>query len=143
MSGAWIAVACRAHVRRGVELGIMQVCHGKAGPVRRIKAGDRVACYSPTETMTGGEKVQAFTALGHVLDDEVYQVDMGGGFRPFRRRVRYVEAGPVPIRLLLDRPGFALAGRGWGARLRYGLLAIDAASMNMIAAAMGAAGGDR
>jgi hypothetical protein len=135
--GAWIAVACRAHVRRGMELGIMQVCHGKAGPLRRIKAGDRVAYYSPTETVASGEKVQSFTALGQALDDQVYQVDMGGGFRPFRRRVRYLETQPIPVRLLLDRPGFALAGRSWGAKLRYGLLAIDAASMDMLAEEMG------
>ncbi|MBV8537552.1 MAG: EVE domain-containing protein [Alphaproteobacteria bacterium] len=136
MTAAWVAVACRAHVRRGVELGIMQVCHGKAGPLRRIKCGDRVAYYSPTETMAGGEKVQGFTALGHALDDEVYQVDMGGGFRPFRRRVRYLAAELVPIRFLLDRPGFALAGRGWGAKFRTGLVSIDGASMDMIAQAM-------
>ena len=138
MSGNWIAVACREHVRRGVALGIMQVCHGKAGPLRRIAAGDRVVYYSPTETRASGAPVQSFTAIGVVSDDDIYQVDMGGGFRPFRRRVRYLEAGPAPICRLLGRPGFALAGRAWGARLRYGLLTIDGTSMDMIAAAMGA-----
>jgi hypothetical protein len=134
----WIAVACAEHVRRGVALGIMQVCHGKAGPLRRIAPGDRVAYYSPGETLGGRAHLRSFTALGVVLPGDVYQVDMGGGFRPFRRAVRYWDARPAPIRPLLAQPGFALAGAGWGARLRFGLLRIDAASLDAIAEAMGA-----
>jgi hypothetical protein len=72
-----------------------------------------------------------------VLDDAIEQVDMGQGFRPFRRAVRYFDARPAPIRPLLDQPGFALSGPGWGARLRFGLLNIDPASMDAIAKAMG------
>jgi hypothetical protein len=140
MTRAWIAVACAAHVRRGVELGIMQVCHGKSGPLRRLKPGDRVAYYSPTERFRGSDRLQCFTAFGWVLDGAIEQVDMGGGFRPHRRPVRWLEARPAPIRPLLDVPGFALSGPGWGARLRYGLVAIDPESMDLIAAAMGIGG---
>ena len=132
----WIAVACAAHVRRGVDAGVMQVCHGKAAPLRRLAPGDRIAYYSPTETLGGRNRVQGFTAFGVVVGD-VTQVEMEGGFRPFRRAVRYCEARPAPIHPLLEQPGFALAGPGWGARLRFGLLATDAASMDMIGTAMG------
>jgi len=138
VSGSWIAVACAEHVRRGMALGIMQVSHGKAGPLCRLAPGDRVAYYSPSETLGGGDRLQSFTAIGVVLGGEIYQADMGGGFRPFQRAVRYLKARPVPIRPLLERPGFALAGKGWGARLRFGLLRIDEPSMDAIAAAMGA-----
>ena len=137
-SGNWIAVACAKHVRRGVKLGIMQVGHGKEAPLRRIAPGDRVAYYSPSETLGGKDKLQCFTAIGVVLPGEIYQADMGGGFRPFRRDVRYFKATPAPIRPLLERPGFALGGKDWGARLRYGLIRIDSSSMDAIAAAMGA-----
>jgi hypothetical protein len=137
MKRAWIAVACAGHVRRGVELGVMQVCHGQAGPLRRLNAGDRVAYYSPSDRLRSGERLQSFTAFGVVLDSGIEQVDMGGGFRPFRRAVRWLASRPAPIRPLLDRPGFALSGPRWGARLRYGLLEIDDASMAMIAATMG------
>ena len=135
----WIAVACAEHVRRGVERGIMQVCHSKAAPLRRIAPGDRVAYYSPTEAFGGSGRLQCFTAFGIVAEGEIVQADQGGGFQPFRRPVRYRAARPVPIRRLLGQPGFALAGPGWGARLRFGLLAVDAASMDMTAAAMGVA----
>jgi EVE domain len=136
MSENWIAVACAEHVRRGIKLGIMQVGHGKGPPLRRIAPGDRIAYYSPTETLGGKDKLQCFTAIGIVLPGEVYQADMGGGFRPFRRDVRYFKAEPAPIRPLLDRPGFALSPTNWGARLRFGLVRIDPASMDAIADAM-------
>ncbi|MBL8696968.1 MAG: EVE domain-containing protein [Alphaproteobacteria bacterium] len=136
----WIAVACAEHVARGVAGGFMQVCHGKAAPLRRLRPGDRVAYYSPTRDMGEGPRLQSFTAIGVVLDDVITQIDMGGGFRPFRRAVRFArEARPAAIAALQAAPGFALAGPGWGARLRYGLLAIDAASMDLVAAAMGLA----
>ena len=35
---------------------------------------------------------------------EPYRFDMGGGFVPYRRDVRYVSAQPAPIAPLLDQP---------------------------------------
>jgi len=131
-------VACAEHARRGVALGIMQVGHGKAAPLRRLAPGDCVVYYAPAETLGGRDGLQCFVAIGRVCDGEVYQADMGGGFCPFRRAVRYFKASPASIRPLLDRAGFALTGKNWGARLRFGLLEIDEASMDAIAAAMGA-----
>lgn len=64
MGSNWIAVACAAHVRRGRSEGFMQVCHGKAAPLRRIRPGDGVVYYSPTTALGGGEPLQAFTAIG-------------------------------------------------------------------------------
>jgi hypothetical protein len=137
-SRSWIAVACAEHVRRGMALGIMQVGHGQAAPLRRLASGDRVVYYAPSESFGGRDRLQSFVALAIVSSGPVYQVDMGDGFRPFRRAVRYLDTRAAPIRPLLDRPGFALSGASWGARLRFGLLRIDAASMDMIADAMGA-----
>lgn len=39
----------------------MQVCHGKAAPLRRVKPGDRVVYYSPTLEFRSKSKLQAFT----------------------------------------------------------------------------------
>lgn len=39
MSNNWIAVASAEHVRIGRAGGFMQVCHGKATPLRRVKPG--------------------------------------------------------------------------------------------------------
>ncbi|MFI4997730.1 MAG: EVE domain-containing protein, partial [Hyphomicrobiales bacterium] len=77
MSGNWIAVASAEHVGRGRAAGFMQVCHGKAAPLRRIRPGDRVAYYSPTTEFRGTDRLQAFTAIGIVREGEPYRVDMG------------------------------------------------------------------
>lgn len=116
----------------------MQVCHGKAAPLRRIRPGDRVAYYSPTVTMGGKDRCQSFTAIGTVLPGEPYRFDMGDGFIPFRRDVAWAEAEEVPIQPLLPTLEFAGGGRNWGYQLRFGLFAIAATDMEAIRDAMGA-----
>lgn len=141
MSGNWIAVACAAHVRRGRAGGFMQVCHGKAAPLRRVRPGDRVVYYAPTETFGGADRLQAFVAIGIVRDGEPYLADPSsqeGDFRPFRRDVDWLASRAAPIAPLIDRLAFTRGRRNWGYPLRRGLLAIGDADMALIAAAMAA-----
>lgn len=62
----WLAVVSAEHVRRERELGFMQVCHGKAAPLRRVHPDDGVVYYSPTVSFRGKDKLQCFTAIGVV-----------------------------------------------------------------------------
>lgn len=136
MSGAWIAVASAEHVRIGRKAGFMQVCHGKAAPLRRTRPGDRVIYYSPTETFGGKDRLQAFTAIGQVVDRPPYQVEMYPGFRPWRRDVEWWPAEETPIRPLLDRLSFARGRSNWGYRFRFGLLGIEEEDADLIAEAV-------
>lgn len=136
----WIAVASAEHVRRGIEGGFMQVCHGKAGPLRRIRPGDVVAYYSPSETFGRTDRLQAFTAIGRVREGEPYVFDMGDSFRPFRRDVVWADATPAPIRPLLDALEFTAGNPNWGYRLRFGVLEISEHDFAVIARSMGATG---
>jgi hypothetical protein len=139
MSGArrnWVAAACAEHVRRGRELGIMQVCHGKGGPLRRIHAGDGVAYYSPAMVFGGGERCQAFTALGTVSDDRIYQVEMHPGFAPFRRDVDWYDAAETPISPLLDRLDFTRVKKNWGYAFRFELMEVSERDLKVITRAM-------
>lgn len=113
MSGNWIAVASAEHVTRGVAGGFMQVCHGKAASLRRIATGDRVVYYSPTVTFGGKDKLQAFTAIGVVKAGAPYQIDMGHGFRPFRRDVTWLGGQAAPIQPLLDDLEFSADKKNW------------------------------
>ena len=97
MAKAWIAVASAEHVRIGRQAGFMQVCHGKASPLRRITPGDRVIYYSPTVVFGGKDRLQAFTAIGAARDGAPYQVEMESGFRPWRRDVDWQSAEETPI----------------------------------------------
>jgi hypothetical protein len=136
MTKNWVAVASAEHVRIGRSRGFMQVCHGKAAPLRRITPGDHVVYYSPTEAFCGKGKLQAFTAIGIVKLGAPYQVDMGGGFRPFRRDVQWREAVETPIRPLLDHLTFVAENKNWGYQLRFGLFQIGDDDMRAIAHAM-------
>ncbi len=137
MSRNWIAVASAEHVRRGRAGGYMQICHGKAAPLRRIQPGDRVTYYSPTETFRGKDRRQLFTAIGFVCDGQPYAFDMGDGFVPFRRNVAWLDGREAPIQPLLDVLDFSAGVRNWGYQLRFGLFAISDHDADLIAGAMG------
>lgn len=136
MNRYWIAVASAEHVRLGRAMGFMQVCHGKAPPLRRIRPGDMVVYYSPTERLGERIPLQSFTAMGKVLAGQPYQVDMGGGFRPFRRDVRWLDANETPIAPLLSRLEFSAGRKNWGYQLRLGLFEISGHDFSLIAATM-------
>lgn len=133
----WIAVASAEHVRQGRGAGFMQVCHGKAGALGRVRPGALVAYYSPTVRFRGAERCQAFTSFGIVRAAPPYQVDMGGGFCPFRRDVTWLETDDAPIRPLLPDLEFAAGRPNWGYLLRLGLFAVSDRDMLRIARAMG------
>lgn len=163
----WIAVACATHARRGSavpEQGYMQVCHGKSAPLQRVSPGDRVAYYSPTVSMGGKDKLQAFVSIGIVKPGVPYahrdagppqgaiaplggsaahavasvgaMSDMGGGFVPFRRDIAYVPAQEAPILPLLDDFEFVDDRSRWGYKFRFGLFAVSDHDMALIATAM-------
>lgn len=144
MTRYWIAVASADHARRGCadpEAGFLQVCNGKRAPLQRLAPGDVVACYAPKLTFGGSLPCQKFVSLGRVRAGAAYAVDLGGGFLPFRRDVQYLPAQAAPIHPLLDRLEFVADRTHWGAKFRFGLFAISAHDMGVIAAAMGVAPG--
>ncbi|MCG7213479.1 EVE domain-containing protein [Paenibacillus mucilaginosus] len=139
----WIGVVSASHVRRGVEGGFAQLCHGKAGPLRRMRAGDWLIYYSPRTDMAKGESLQAFTAIGQVADDRVYEYRMTDSFVPFRRNIRYLPCEEVEISSLLDELSFTQGKRSWGYTFRFGHVEIGREDFLKIAAAMLGDAGDR
>lgn len=132
---AWLGVVSRVHVQRGVAGGFAQLRHGKAQPLRRMRPGDWLVYYSPTTEM-GGTPLRAFTAIGRAEGEAIYPHDMGGGFVPYRRDVRYAAAEEVPLDMLKPRLAFC-ARPNWGMALRRGHLPLEDADFATIAAAMG------
>ena len=132
----WVAVASAEHVAIGRAGGFMQVGHGKGAPLKRLHAGDRIAYYSPVRVFGGKDACQAFTAIGTVRDERVYQGVMADGFEPFRRDVDWLDANEAPIRPLLERLSFTQGKSNWGYAFRVGLLKVGADDMALIANAM-------
>ena len=133
----WIGVVSHNHVQRGVAGGFCQLCHGKAGPLKRMRAGDWLIYYSPKQSMEGNTPCQAFTALGRVVDDEVFEFAMSADFIPWRRRIAYLSVQPAPIRPLIDQLTFIQNKASWGYAFRYGHLEIGQADFALIRHAMG------
>ncbi len=132
----WVGVASEEHVARGVELGISQFCHGKRAPAKHPDKGDFLIYYSPKHRFKGTEPCQKFTAIGRIIDDAPYQVEMEPGFKPYRRNVEYFKADPDDIRPLIEQLPFIQNKERWGYVFRYGFLKIDRASFLIIAQAM-------
>ena len=132
----WIGVVSRQHVLRGVAGGFAQIGHGKAAPLRRLAVGDWLIYYSPVEALDEAVPCRRFTAIGRVRGADVYQVDMGGGFLPFRRDVEYRPATEAPIAPLIAVLDFIADKKRWGFPFRRGILAIGDADFARIAAAM-------
>jgi len=133
----WLGVVSADHVRRGVELGIAQIGHGSRAGLARMRAGDGLVYYSPRDSLDGNTPLRAFTAIGTVAADEIFQADEGE-FRPWRRRVTYdPSAGEVPVEQLRDDLELT-RGPHWGVSLRRGLLELSTHDAESIAGAMGA-----
>ena len=86
----WVSTISRDHVRLSVEGGFTQAGHGKSSGLKRLKADDWLVYYSPKTGLRDGEPLQAFTAIGRVLDEELYQVEQAPGFAPWRRNFEFV-----------------------------------------------------
>jgi hypothetical protein len=129
----WLGVVCRDHVRRGTERGIAQLGHGKRDSLARLAAGDWLIYYSPRTSLRNGETLQAFTAIGVVTDDEIWQAHEGD-LHPWRRRMDYLaNTAQTPIRSLkLD----LTAEPHWGYQLRRGLIPLTDHDFEAIRAAM-------
>jgi hypothetical protein len=138
MARNWIAVASADHVRRGKTGGFMQMNHGKAAPLKRIKPGDNIIYYSPTEIYRAADGYQAFTAIGTVKPGEPYQGELGPGFSPFRRDVDWMTARETPVRPLLQVLELTAGKPNWGAPFRFGLVEISDSDFQAIRQAMAA-----
>jgi hypothetical protein len=89
----------RDHVRLSVEGGFTQAGHGKPSGLKRLKADDWLVYYSPKTSLRDGEPLQAFTAMGRVLDEELYQVEQAPG----SHRGAATSSSPGALRRRLDR----------------------------------------
>jgi hypothetical protein len=119
-------------VRLGVEGGFTQAGHGKDSGLKRLKADDWLVFYSPKTNLRDGEPLQAFTAIGRVADDDLYQVDLTPGFTPWRRNVEFVRCAETPIRPLIDQLTFIEDKRRWGYMLRFALFKIPREDFELI-----------
>jgi DNA-binding MarR family transcriptional regulator/predicted RNA-binding protein len=132
----WVSTISRDHARLSVEGGFTQAGHGKASGLKRLKADDWLIYYSPKTSLQDGEPLQAFTAIGRVLDEDLYQVKQAPGFTPWRRNIEFVKGIETPIRPLIDQLSFIKDKHRWGYTFRSGLFKIPQEDFAVISRAM-------
>lgn len=128
----WITVVSKDHLQRGVAGGFIQANHGKAAPLKKVKPGDWVIFYSPKLSMNGDEKLQAFTAIGQAIDDEVYQHQMSESFIPYRRNIEFHECTETPIIPLIHDLEFIPNKSSWAYPFRFGFFEINKHDFNLL-----------
>jgi hypothetical protein len=133
----WIAVVPKSRVELAVTENFAMFAHGRYDAVKRTRAGDWLAYYSPRTVLKGGEEVRAFTAIGRFAEREPYEVEMSAGHIGWRRDFVYErqarEAGIYP---LLDQLSFIKDRAHWGLFFHRSLFSVPRDDFALIAAAM-------
>jgi len=128
----WIAVISLEHAQIAAASGFLQVCHGKAAPLKATRAGDAFFIYCSKTQMTDGKPLKQIAFHGHFMDDRVYQVEQFAGFHPWRKDVRFDRQFQTIA--LLSVKGLELTRNPhWGMLARRGFFEIsahDAALLN-------------
>ncbi len=132
----WIIVASKDHVKQGMAEGIAQACHGKSSPLKRMKKDDVVIFYSGKQTFGKPDKCQEFTAIGKVIDDEVYDFQVSEDFCPSRRRIDFIPAETISILPFIEGLAFIENKKSWGYPFRFGFFEIKQNDFNLISSNM-------
>ncbi|MEQ1977499.1 EVE domain-containing protein [Xenorhabdus sp. SGI240] len=131
----WIAVISRAHARLAADSGFLQVCHGKAGPLRKTRAGDEVFIYCPRSEMKSGEILKTVEYQCVFTHDDIYQVEQFPGFKPFRKDVIFDPSFQSVVLKDIDGLEFT-ANPQWGMLARRGFFEISTNDAARIRTAM-------
>ncbi len=88
--------------------------------------------------MASGPPLQAFTAIGKILSDFIYEFPMTPEFVPYRREIYYVKrVKSAPIKDLIERLSFVKDPKHWGYPFRRGHFEISKIDFLLIAKSMG------
>jgi hypothetical protein len=133
----WINTVSRNHVLTGIEGGFTQAQHGSPAGLRRLARGDRVLFYAPRTEYPDGPPLRRFVAVGEVVDDAPYQVEMTPDFHPWRRNLSFLPCTEAEIEPLIAGLEFIADKKRWGFPFRRGLFEIGAGDYARIARALG------
>src|SRR6476469_3886241 len=116
----WVNTISRTHVQNGVAGGFTQADHGKDSRLRRMTKGDGIVFYSPRTEMKAGPPVQSFTAIGEIVDETPFQIEITEESKPWRRAVKFLPASEAPIQPLIEELEFIRNKKSWGVVFRRG-----------------------
>ena len=131
----WIGVVSGDHVDFAVNNGLCAFSKGAKSAIEKLSDGDRIAFYSPKTGFMEGEPIQAFTALGTVIDATPLETNWDG-HQIWTGKAAYAKTTPVPVRPLLEPLAFVTNPAKWGMAFRRGKFEITKADFDLIETAM-------
>ena len=137
MARYFLGLAERLHARMCMEAGVVVLgIKGPAG-VKKLSPGDGVVYYSP-KTEPDGETLQAFTAIGEVVGEDIYERSFGGDTLIWVRNMEWQpDVHEAPIRPLLEDLSWIKKPQNWGFYMRGSSREITAEDFTLISRAMG------
>ncbi len=136
MTKYFLICTSKDHVLKGVEGGFAQAGHGRKDFISKPSKGDWLIFYSSKDIFENGKPLQKFTAIGKVVDEEPYQPNASGNFKPYRRNVEFKKVQETEIRPLLEHLTFIKNKKKWGFYLISGFREISKEDFNVIKSAM-------
>lgn len=128
----WVVVTSRDHALDGAAEGVVQVNHGKNGPLKRMSAGDKILYYAGKAVYGQKELCQRFVALATLADDTIFQYEVTATFKPYRRKAAYENVQEVDIRPLINSLEFIKDKEKWGYIFRTGFFEINKHDFDLI-----------
>lgn len=135
MTKYWINVIPKERVVAAVAQGVMQSQDNEAH-LNRMKKGDWVIFYSPREDIDSTIKLQAFTAIGQIADNNIDRVDNSTTVKMFRRKMDYKKVKEVALIPLIQKLLFIVNKKYWGTVFKMNLFQIPDDDFNLIAKEM-------
>jgi len=83
--------------------------------------------------MGKAEKCQEFTALGEVVDNDIYTFQVSEDFCPSRRKIEFLQTHDVSILPLISNLDFIQNKQSWGYPFRFGFFEIMKHDFDLIA----------
>jgi hypothetical protein len=128
----WINTLPKDHVVIGKKEGIVQAHHGRADPLKRLKAGDKVIFYSPKTMSQGGIPLKAFTGVAKISDERIDQIQLAGDSRPSRLTAEFEDCNEIPVEPLIAKLHFIHNKKSWGYLFQFGLFEISESDFILI-----------
>ena len=101
-----------------------------------MEKGDYIIYYSGRQTLDKPDKCQEFTALGKVIDNEIYQYQVSKDFCPSRRNIEYLSCKDTSILPLIDDLYFIQNKKKWGYPFCFGFFEINKHDFDLISTQM-------
>jgi hypothetical protein len=134
----WINTVTSDLVKVAYQGGFTQAGRGKRPELKKLAKGDLIAFYSPRTESWGGDPLQAFTAVGQIIDEKPYQITIDQDTHRWRRQVDFFDFHVAPIRPIIDDLDFIKDKIHWGGPFHHGLFQIKKDDFERIAEEMGA-----